>query len=252
MYLYYPYQPNYYLDNYSRNNYNPYPYLYYPCYPVNYYNPYLEPHTIQERDLNSFYPSFYRNTCREAARINATMDYVGDRLQGEGFIGGLPNFHEAIHEGTHVYGTFLLKQDAAEHIPNAQLGFTDRRDVGAMMRAANDYASTRRFAAGIPTFHKDRNNYGVLVFRRGTVDYKDVRAVELGYRGNDVGKRFRSANDYAVRNGYIGGFPNFHQQIHPDTGLVYGIMLLKSEAAEWRDIPSSYLNLARYESIFCS
>ena len=51
----------------------------------------------------------------------------------------------------------------------------------------------------------------------------------------DFGTRFRAVNDYASRNGFLSGFPNFHKADYGQ-GVVYGTILIKSEASIWKDI----------------
>ncbi|GAA1564655.1 hypothetical protein GCM10009678_54660 [Actinomadura kijaniata] len=50
----------------------------------------------------------------------------------------------------------------------------------------------------------------------------------------DRDRRFREANDYAARNGYVAGLPTFHQADH-GSGVVYGTFLVKPRKAEFRD-----------------
>jgi len=56
----------------------------------------------------------------------------------------------------------------------------------------------------------------------------------------DTDRRFRNANDYAFTQGFVGGFPNFHEADH-GAGVVYGTLLVRWGAAEWRDIPRAEL-----------
>jgi hypothetical protein len=52
--------------------------------------------------------------------------------------------------------------------------------------------------------------------------------------------RFRAIHDWAVQHGYVGGVPNFHQADYGE-GVVYGALLLRSGAADWRDLLLSEL-----------
>lgn len=51
-------------------------------------------------------------------------------------------------------------------------------------------------------------------------------------------KLFKAVNRWATKHGYIGAFPNFHKA-NTAEGLVYGTILLKPEAGEFKDIPAS-------------
>ena len=67
----------------------------------------------------------------------------------------------------------------------------------------------------------------------------DVSASALGYPpDNDVEARFRAVQDFANNSGFIGGFPNFYSD---DVRQVYGTILLRQGAAEWRDVSASEL-----------
>lgn len=54
----------------------------------------------------------------------------------------------------------------------------------------------------------------------------------------EIGQRFRLATDYARRNGFAAGFPNFHRAKQSDR-IVYGHFLLRDAVVRWRDVPAS-------------
>ena len=60
--------------------------------------------------------------------------------------------------------------------------------------------------------------------------------------GGDVGARFRATNDWAVRNGFAGGFPNFHQADYGQ-GTVYGTILFRHGRIQWRDVFADVLGI---------
>ncbi|MBN1964603.1 MAG: hypothetical protein JW910_08145, partial [Anaerolineae bacterium] len=173
------------------------------------------------------------NSSDVGKRFRATHDYASRY----GFAGGFPNFYEATYPDTGlVYGTILVKVEGAEwrDVSAAELGHPDPNDVGQFFRAVNDYAAANGFIGGFPNFHMitepDRGVvYGVVLLNGEAAEWRDVSAAELGYPDpSDVGQRFRAAQDYASRNGFTGGFPNFYEAQYPDTGLVYGTILLKA------------------------
>src|SRR5262245_22207466 len=65
----------------------------------------------------------------------------------------------------------------------------------------------------------------------------DTACVEVNPSGEATGKgrwAFVEAGNYARRNGFQGGFPNFHEAIYPNRGRVLGTILLTDAAiAEW-------------------
>jgi hypothetical protein len=167
---------------------------------------------------------------------------ANDYASAHRFLSGFPNFHQSDYGLGTVYGTILLGADVAEwrDIPARDLGSPPGGDVGARFRAANDWAGRNGYAGGFPNFHQaDYGNgvvYGTILLKPGTADWRDVPARELGNpQGGDVGARFRATNDWALRNGYATGFPNFHQADYGN-GVVYGTILLKHGTAHWRDV----------------
>ncbi len=168
---------------------------------------------------------------------------VHDYAVRNGYVGAYPNFHSAEYGNGSVYGTILLKNGFAEwrDIYASELGNPVTADD--RFRAVNDYAYRNGYRGAFPNFHQaDYGNgvvYGCILIKKEGADWRDVSASELGNPGSSEAK-FRAINDYAYRNGYRGGFPNFHQANYGN-GVVYGSILIKQEAADWRD--ASYIDL---------
>jgi hypothetical protein len=77
---------------------------------------------------------------------------------------------------------------------------------------------------------------GCVLIRHTAAVWRDIPISELGNPSlEDIGARFRATNDYAKRNGFLSGFPNFYHADH-GAGIVCGSILIKPEAGEWRDI----------------
>ncbi|PFK46727.1 hypothetical protein COJ23_22245 [Priestia megaterium] len=185
-------------------------------------------------DIGRIYPS----TLNVGQRFRATNDYAVKN----GYVGGFPNFHQADYGQGVVNGTMLLKQGTAEwrDVPVVELGNPPSDDIGQRFRATNDYAVKNGYVGGFPNFHQADYGQGVvngtILLKQGTAEWRDVPVVELGNPpSDDIGQRFRATNDYAVKNGYVGGFPNFHQADYGQ-GVVNGTILLKQGTAEWRDV----------------
>jgi hypothetical protein len=121
-------------------------------------------------------------------------------------------------------------------------------DFGRRFRSINDWCSRSggTFAAGWPNFHEakypnpDRTVYGHFLLKQDVVHWRDVPASE--YRARDIRTRFTGAHDYAIRNGYQHGFPNFHEANY-GKGVVYGTFLILKGPCEWRDVPAKELGL---------
>lgn len=121
-------------------------------------------------------------------------------------------------------------------------------DIGRRFRAINDWCtrSGGTYTAGWPNFHQasypdpQRTVYGHFLLKSDVVEWRDVPASE--YRSSDTRTRFTGAHDYAIRNGYQHGFPNFHEANYGN-GVVYGTFLIKQGTCEWRDVPATELGL---------
>lgn len=179
--------------------------------------------------------------------IGLRFRMVHQYADAQGFSGGFPNFHQADYGHGLVYGTLLLRPGFStwRDVLAATLGNPPSGDVGARFRATQDYAGQNGFVGGFPNF--EQANYGQgLVFgtsllSANAAEWRDVPAAALGNPpGGDIEARFRATHDYAFHNGFAAGFPNFHQADYGH-GLVYGTILLRPAAVEWRDVPASAL-----------
>ena len=146
-----------------------------------------------------------------------------------GYAAGFPNFHQADYGQGVVYGTVLPKLGTVDvrDISAAELGNPPNNE--ARFRAIHNWAAKNGYAAGFPNFHQADYGqgvvYGTTLLKLGTVDVRDISAAELGNPSNNE-ERFRAVNDWAIRNGYAAGFPNFHQANYGN-GVVYGTILIK-------------------------
>jgi murein DD-endopeptidase MepM/ murein hydrolase activator NlpD len=180
-------------------------------------------------------------------RFRATYDWA----TRNGYVGGFPNFHEADYGNGTVYGTLLIKPQAAEwrDLYSAQLN--NPQNFGESFRSANNWASQNGFISAFPNFYqKDYGPvYGSLLINRQAADWRDIPASELGNPRTEE-ERFRAVYDWATRNGYVGGFPNLHAA-NNGNGDVYGAVLIKPQFANWRDLSAAELgNPKSAEALF--
>jgi hypothetical protein len=147
-------------------------------------------------------------------RFREAHDWAG----WHGFATAWPNFHQADYGDGVVYGTFLLPGSTVDwrDVPRGAYGVFAIEDVPAMFRGANDYAVSQGYAAGLPNFHQADYGqgvvYGTFLVKPGTVDFRDVPAIELGvFDRRDAPAMLRAAGDYATAHGYAAGFPTFHE-----------------------------------------
>lgn len=189
----------------------------------------------QQMQLSGSYPSASQAAIAAFQRSSllATKEKV---------VGAYPNFHEAKQGNNIVGGTIFLKYSAADwmDIPLSDLGNVSLEDFAARMRATTNYAVQNGYVGGYPNgFHANYGKgmvCGTILIKPGSADWRDVPLSELGNPAlDDIGARMRSANDYAARNGYLSGFPTFHHANY-GKGIVCGIILIKRDAGEWRDV----------------
>jgi hypothetical protein len=158
------------------------------------------------------------------------------------FAGAYPNFHEA-NKGNNIVGaTVFLKATAAQwqDVLLKDLGNPQLDDFAARMRATQKYAVQNGYVGGFPTFHSFDHGKGIVcgtvLIGHGGADWRNVPLSDLGNPPlDDIRARMISANNYAVKNGYLSGFPTFDQADY-GKGIVCGIILIKREAGKSRDV----------------
>jgi hypothetical protein len=171
-----------------------------------------------------------------------------------GFLAAFPNFYYATYGLNHVGGTIFIRPEAGlwRDVPLWELNNVSLDNFEDRMRAANVYASRNGFVGGFPTyFHANYGNgivCGTILLKPGYAEWRDVFLSDLGNPPlEDFAARFRATQDYANRNGFVGGFPNlFHAPATrwlpvghvrvPVPDVVCGTVLLRPGAAEWRDV----------------
>ncbi|MGI9286425.1 MAG: hypothetical protein ACR2P1_13635 [Pseudomonadales bacterium] len=171
---------------------------------------------------------------------------VNDIAKSLGFGAGFPNFHQADYGKGFVYGTIFVKPEFVEWKDISAKDLGNPSDDAARFRAIHDWAGKNGFATGFPNFHQANPGgkgvvYGAQLLKAGAVEWKDIPAKDLGNPSDDAA-RFRATYNWATKNGYVAGFPNFHQANPGGKGVVHGTLLLKKEVAEWRDILAADLS----------
>lgn len=183
-----------------------------------------------------------------AAFLRGAYDLSGTFHPSKGFEAGLPNFHSAPHaDGVLRYGVHFLGGPGVtwRDVPASELGAPDDDDdIGAHFRAAHDWAHERRLGSAFPNLHRfDHGDgrgpvHGLVLLDGELAQRLDVPGSHLGIAHDaDARARFRAMHDYAVANGYLTGFPNFHQFDYRDgRGMVHGTVLVRRGQGEWMDV----------------
>lgn len=153
------------------------------------------------------------------------------------FLGAYPNFHHA-YKPALVFGTIFINKYAGEWKDIKANDIGNPATPDARFRAVNDYAAKNGFLGALPNFFEadygQGKVYGTIFIKKDAGEWRDIKASELG-NPQTMEERFRAINDYATRNGFLSGFPNFHEA-NNGQGTVYGAVLLKRTAGEWQDI----------------
>ncbi len=101
--------------------------------------------------------------------------------------------------------------------------------------------SMSNMAGAFPNFYERRqgNNLmgGTVFLKFSTAKWEDIPLSALGNPPlDDFAARMRATQNYAVQNGYIGGFPTYHH-VDKGQGIVCGTVLITRNGADWRDVP---------------
>jgi hypothetical protein len=119
------------------------------------------------------------NPSNNDARFRAIHDYASSN----DYIGGFPNFHQANYGNGVVYGTILIKKEAAERrdISVAELGNPSNNE--ARFRAVHDYASSNDYIGGFPNFHQANYGngvvYGTILIKKEAAERRDISLNDL-------------------------------------------------------------------------
>jgi hypothetical protein len=162
---------------------------------------------------------------------------------------------------THIRVTFTVRRRSNAQV-QSRLTFSNGAPGRQQMaiqgfRHRMEKAPSAGFVGGFPNFYESidgRNHFGDTIFlTQAASEWRNIPLSELGNIAlDDFGDRMRAINTWASQNGFVGGFPTFFQADY-GTGLVYGAVLIKSEGAEFMDIPLSELgnpDLDNFEARF--
>ncbi len=143
---------------------------------------------------------------------------------------------------------FCYLRSTACVVQNVGLGdLAEALEVPTRLRAAADLAGARHLPGAFPTFddhdYGRGSLYGAVLFRPGSAEFRDIPVSELDpvVTADD---RMRAVNAWASRNGYLAGFPTYHEATYGGV-RVFGAVLLKGNVAEWRDVRAAELGAGR-------
>jgi hypothetical protein len=195
---------------------------------------------------------------------NPLDDDIGERFRatqrfatGNGFLGGYPTFEKQVQlltPRTVVYNTVLLPRGTVEFrdIPSRELDAPNLSDPAHHVRSMQRYAVENGFIGAIPTFFLAEVAgfvCGTLLLDSTGAEWRDIDIAELqNVAPEDQAGRFRSVQDYAKANKFVGGYPNFFIGEKATWDLrgkhkvvVNGTILVRESVASWRDISGADL-----------
>ncbi|SFR43242.1 hypothetical protein SAMN04487947_1370 [Halogeometricum rufum] len=200
------------------------------------------------------------------AMFRAANDYVVG--QEPDFKGAIPTFHQADYRDgrgpvrghvllrNHIVDWFDLRQsDLRKYIPETAPTVRGQYSPSApaFLQAAHRYAERSGYVGAFLNFHRASYPgrglvYGTNFLRHASAEFRSVPPQEYNQWGidrNDVQAVFRAVDDYARRNGYPAGFPNYK------TSLTFSgdITLLKPGSVVDRDVPTYILGNVKYHDI---
>ena len=117
----------------------------------------------------------------------------------------------------------------------------DWRDVGAMFRAAHDYAHANGYAGGFPTFLSSGGGHVVVLLKRDgwvrfDASWRELKLADDGGKPESA-EKFRAADGLCGARGYAAGFVNGHAAVI--NGLRhFGVVCAKPEYGRVVDVPA--------------
>ncbi len=108
-----------------------------------------------------------------------------------------------------------------------------------------EIAMVEQYAGAFPNFYEARkgNDWvgGTIFIKKWYGSLQDIPLGELNNVSlDDFANRMRITQNYANRNGYVGGFPTYKHSV--SGGITYcETVFLRKDAAEWRDVPVAEL-----------
>lgn len=128
----------------------------------------------------------------------------------------------------------------------------DADSMPEVMQRTHDAARALDRAAGRPNGERAVKNgieyLGTILFTSDAVGWHDVPSGELDTSSS--GDLCRSAYEWCRRNGYAGGYPNFHKRRDAGGVMRYGVVGVKAEFAERRDVRVEGVPRGDYDALF--
>jgi len=122
--------------------------------------------------------------------------------------------------------------------------------IADRFRTIDNWCTNNSYPGGWPSFNQatypnpTRTVYEHFIFKPNVFDWRSVPATE--YAATDIRSRFTGAHDYALREGYQQGFPNF-QEADAGHGVEYGTYLVPPNTAYWLDVAVQELGMGTGE-----
>jgi WD40 repeat protein len=183
--------------------------------------------------------------CIEA--IQAVHDYA----RRSGFVTGYPTFHRSRNPEAATVQTVLLKNPGAKMIRISLDEFCEAfsfarstsQDVFTrLLQAADSWFTEKGYAGALPSFFAETRAGNSPEFEIAVLSGEHYGRREIALRElqdlNDAESLFRQVHLWAVKSGFVSGFPTFHMQ----AGQLQCVVV-DPEQAELREVSADELGL---------
>jgi len=184
------------------------------------------------------------------------FQYAAADANNRRFEGGYPVFHSVsvglTNYSTQVFlrafedmeGRVKSRRGAATErvsqksvVLHSDLGGPPLDDFRATLRATSQYCQNHGGVGGFPTFENAdimfRTICGVMTLYPAGADWRAVRLTDLGNPApDDIPGRFVAVHNYAIRNGYLGGFPDYNDTEWGNGVVQCGVVLIHDRAGK--------------------
>jgi hypothetical protein len=188
---------------------------------------------------------YYQGEPTEAVRFR----FCQEACPASGYLAAFPNFHQTLTDGNHVIGALCFKADQAK-LYEVSLDLVEAFDhLPALFRAIHTNAQKVGMASGYPTFVSRQQQAGWVLqcvfLPLENVEIRNLSVSQLAPAGpGDVPSLFRAIHDYAVKNGFEGGYPTFAPSSEDRPSSGYDCVLIKKGRADRHDFISNWKKAA--------
>jgi ribosomal protein S18 len=202
-------------------------------------------------------PSFTPITLPNDLAARQLFQYAADDARNRRYEGAYPVF-DSVRVGLTDYSTRVFlrafenmegrikpRKDAAlervsQHslVQHDELGGPPLDDFRAMMRATSQYCQSHGGVGGFPTFQNASffpvgTLCGIMILYSAGAVWRAIRLADLGSpAATDIAARFVAVHDYAIRHGFVAGFPDYNDTEWGNGVVQCGVVLINDRSGQ--------------------